>query len=185
MGEGRQTLDRLIIVDKYPKIQYAIDLKTFYDLYNLLWELNWPLEVQVSTDLFRKVALALPPVGLLSHDRHIESRKTPEGIEYSIQLYDSRIFCRFLCESSPGDRPEFLNLVDWESEGLAPPKESKSATALLVECIDTFSTYEPDSIFVIFTDREGGLTIKGNSTNSQSIGMCEIAKDMLLRRSRG
>lgn len=59
-------------------------------------------------------------------------------------------------------------------------ERQKTASQLLIEVMEGFGESEPRGILVLYTNEAGELNITANVGRSESIGLLEIAKWMML-----
>ena len=64
------------------------------------------------------------------------------------------------------------------------PDSEKTATELLVAVLEEFDEHEGEAILVIWTDRDGGVNVMGNSRRVGALGLLEAGKDLILRARR-
>jgi hypothetical protein len=58
---------------------------------------------------------------------------------------------------------------------------NKTPTEILIECLERFNTCEAKSIIVVYTDEKNGVVCSSNAHRVESVGLLEVAKDMVLR----
>jgi hypothetical protein len=61
---------------------------------------------------------------------------------------------------------------------------NKTASEILIECLEDFSTYEPQSVIIIYTDVSEGLNITGNVKRVMALGLLEAGKDLILNPTK-
>lgn len=81
--------------------------KTFRELMDKLWALNWPHRVEVSRQMFLTAIYGMAPAS-----RFVDTLQTPEGTEFSIIIFDCKI-----CYCSKMPRPLEVDLAQWEKDG--------------------------------------------------------------------